>query len=100
MQVFLVEDSTKSTIIYYDSKMQSGKIACLLKKAILQNKPDMSITETPYDNSLNANTILTNEITNQNNPYPYWIIIQVNSKDITKEDLAKNIIAAIDDYYN
>jgi hypothetical protein len=102
MQIFLIEDSIKPTTIYYNTGQitESGKMSCLIRKAILKNNPDLNIIEIPYDDSLNANAILTNEITSPNKKYIYWVIIQVNSKDVTKDDLGKNIISAIDEYYN
>ncbi len=101
MKIFLIEDSNKPTTIFYDANRitQSKKMSCLIKKASLQNNPDLNIIDVIYDDSLNTNTILTNEITNQNNPYNYWIIIQVNSKDITNKDLTNSILAAIVEYY-
>jgi len=103
MLVFLTEDAVQPTTVYYDTDIsnptKSDKMACLIKKQILQKYPDMNIVEKPYDNSFDSNTIFTNNKNNQNNPYNYWIIIQIKKGDISDKDLAESIVNAIDEYY-
>jgi len=101
MIVFLTSDATQSTSIYYDAAnpIKSGKMTCLIKKQILQKYPDMNILEKPYDNSLDNNAIFTSNRDNKNDPYNYWIIVQVKKGDITDKDLAESITNAIDEYY-
>jgi hypothetical protein len=102
MIIFLVEDASQSTTVYYDSlnPIKSGKMTCLIKKDILQKYPDLNIIEKPYDNSFDNNVLFTNARDDKNNPYNYWIIIHVKQGEINSTDLTESIINAIDEYYN
>jgi hypothetical protein len=103
MLIFLIENDVQSTSVYYDTNIpnpvKSEKMTCLIKKQILQKYPDMNILEKAYDNSFDKNIIFTNNKDNQNNPYNYWIIVQVKKGEITDKELAEFITQAIDEYY-
>ncbi len=100
MHIFLMEDSTKSTTIYYNSNqpIKSRKMTCLLKRKILQDKPDLLIIENPYNGEFDTNSVFITDINNKDKSYNYWIIIQVNN-DLTKIELSKIILSSIDEYY-
>jgi hypothetical protein len=101
MLIFLTEDPTRSTTMYYNpgSQVKSSKMTCLIKKQILQKYPNIDIVEKPYDSSFDTNIIFTNNRDNKNNPYNYWIIIQVKKGELSDTSLSESIIKAIEEYY-
>jgi len=95
----LTTSTTDSTTIFYDSlnplnQVRSEKMACLIQRQLLQKFPDMKITSKPYDMSAEIEPFA-----NQRNNYMYWVLISVNTSQITTTDLSDSIKNAIVEYY-
>jgi hypothetical protein len=94
--VALIDDNTNPTTIYYDSlnQIKSEKISCLTKRRLEQTYPDLTIQQKSYDKSFEIEPFVS-----QRDAYMYWMLISVNTQDITSRDLSDSIRLAIEEYY-
>lgn len=96
--ITLANTTTEPTTIYYDLKSQikGQKMSCLIRKHLLTKFPDMNVQVEPYydNNPLEVAPFTTNR-----DSYVYWILIKVNTAELSKEDLSNNLKEAIVEYY-